>query len=212
MSSPSMSHWNGSRACVVNAITNGPDPTYHEMIQLTFVLLDNMLDPAKGVKLYFLNLKPECPESADGYHMWKNGKEVQRVTMSGVSPETARIHFYAWYEGLGIQKRSSGETKKLIPIAYDYTTIKPFLIRWLGAEDEYRKFFSHEYRDIIGATSLLNDASSFHAERAPFPHITLGRICSRVGVPKYGVKPNCLRDALTIAKVYKRLCSKVVAF
>lgn len=194
---PSPNHLNLNIFAAVYVQTAGPHAGLHDVHRLCIIPLDNFCVPAKGVLPLLIEFKPVREEAP-----WLSKDAVIHAANAGVHTQYAPDLIRLWAERLPKQKN-----KKLVPIAYDWTFMNPFLKELIGA-DTYEAVFHEQPRDILAATAYINDCCDVNAEPIPYPRAGIQSICNRLNIEID--KPH---DALNLcratAAVYKALLKQM---
>jgi DNA polymerase III epsilon subunit-like protein len=201
-----MQHCNGSVICAIDTETTGLDPLFHEIWQIAILPLDANLELRPDVMPFYVTLKPSTLAYCDFDVpvMKHNRTKIMEACDRGLDPERARELLEEWMNGIGLDYTKWGTRKNVIPLGHCYNFDKIFIEKWLGVED-YRRLFSHQYRDLMQATLFLNDRCSFKGEPVLFPKHDLAYICStlKISLPN---AHDALYDCKATAAAYRRIC------
>jgi hypothetical protein len=196
-----MEHCNGSQFVAVSIVTTGPNPFIHEIIQLSLLALDAKLKPRKDVIPLCLNLTPWNPERLESGKISK--EYFVNIMKSSFDKDDAAEMVMRWKEKLGMGFTEFGNPKFMIPLAYDYTEIKPFLIRWIDPVG-YAELFDDRHRDVRSTALYLNEQASFHARRVPYSKVLLSWLCKqhKIEAPK---RQDSLGSTVCVAELYRQM-------
>lgn len=201
MATRSLVHVNNNIVCSLDVETTGLNPTYHEIIQLAIIPLDNWLEPRKDLPLLDLIIKPQHIHRIDEEAMTVNKIRLNDIIQKGIPTETAKMLFEHWYKKLRLQ-----ENKRIMPLGFNCAGFDlPFIREWLGftmAGEHFHGFC----RDVLQAVNYLNDVADFHAEEVPFPKLKLRDVANRVGIEVETVH-DAVYDSYICQQTYKRLLS-----
>ena len=73
--------------CAVDIKTTGPDPDYHEIIQIAILPLDSELKPHRGTKPFYINIAPQFPERAKGGALIIGGLDLADLAVNAPYPD-----------------------------------------------------------------------------------------------------------------------------
>lgn len=202
----SMQHWNGNQVCAIDIETTGLDPHWHEIIQLAIIPLDSEFKPRKDILPFDIFIKPLYPERIDPESFKVHKKTLIQVQQFGFDPETAKDLLEEWINKLGLPLNASGFNRcKIIPLGHNYLAFEyGFIRRWLSI-DQYEEWFHFHPRDTMIAALYLNDHAAFHAEKVPYPKVSLSYLCNLLNVELLTAH-DALSDAVATAEIYRKLC------
>ena len=201
--SNSMIHMNGNQPCVIDTETTGLNPNYHEMIQICILPLDSNFKPRKDVFPFYIEMIPEHPERADPKAMEINRLNFAKIAQRGHDRYKAKDMFEEWVVKLKLPSTKYGRRKQILPLGQNYGFDKGFIEAWLGNE-MYNEFFHYGIRDTKIAATYLNDRAAMHAEKIPFPKLSLGSLAKRLNVI-HEKAHDALSDCQTTAEIYRQL-------
>lgn len=183
-------HWNGNIACALNIKTNGEDPDLHEIIKMCCVVV------SKGYK----QDKTILP-----FHMFITSKnqgslsiaEFQYCQQYGVEKDKLASYFFHWLEKLNLS-----DGKKILVLAEDWPTKRPFLIRLFG-QDLFDLIFDVQYRDPLPLANFFNDKAGLQNWDFPYPKVTLKGLNNKLEIPN--VSNDLLLETIKLIECYHRL-------
>ena len=191
-----MPHLNGNLLCAVDVETTGVIANYHEIIQIALVPLDSDLQPV--LKPFYLNMKPNHPLRSSRAAERVHKLDIPELLLHGVPQDRAADMLSTWFKNLDLPF-----TKRLTPLAHNWSYESSFLKPWLGI-DLFDELFHPHARDAMILALAINDRSFRRAEKAPFKTVNLNDLCDAMGV--VNEKPHdALHDCLAEAEVYRRL-------
>jgi DNA polymerase III epsilon subunit-like protein len=202
-----MLHLNGNKMCAVDIETTGLRPSFHDIIQIAIVPLNNNFGMDQNITPFYTTLKPVRLENISEKAMQINGLKIADLLRDALDPEEAAAIFERWYS----EKIEGNGYKKIVPLGYNYAAFDlPFIKEWLGYySDEpekslYDDFFFWQIRDVAMAPLFCNDIAYMKQITYPFPKHGLKNVCFRMGYRIEG-HHDALADALAAAELYKRL-------
>lgn len=194
-----MPHLNGHLLTVVDFETSGAVAGYHEPLQLAAVPLDSNLEPMKGVRPFYTNMKPKFPERCDPAAMRVHKLDIDQLMAHALEADRVADMFREWFESLELPF-----SKVLVPVAHNYPFESSFFKAWLGQVDA-ESIFSAHYRDTMTIALGKNDAAWFRGEACPFNgSVSLTNLCQTFAITNE--RPHdALHDCLAEAKLLKCL-------
>jgi len=138
-----------------------------------------------------------------------NRKELLEISVNGFTQEAGRKMFLEWFDSLDLPFNKWGcRQRQLIPLAYNWCTVRPFLMDWLS-RDSFEVFFHQEWRDIRGAANYLNDQAWMRAaERVPYYKDDFTWLCKNTSNAIDSAAKNPIYLADKVAKVYRTLLTR----
>lgn len=196
-------HLQGNLLCAVDVETTGFIPGRHDVVQVAILPLDSDFRPLTSVLPFYMNLQPKRPEWADPDAMRTSDLDLADLTINGCEPYKAVDLFVEWFYGLGL-----GLDKRLVPVAHNWQFDKSFVMEWMG-QKTYDAHFHYSYRDTMIALNFLNDRADFNCQTPPFSKLSLGHLCSILGVTNDQAH-DALSDCAATAECYRRLLQRMV--
>jgi hypothetical protein len=188
-------HMNSNMVCAVQIETTGFKPYYHEICEIAIMPLDSFFRPNKKIMPFHFEIAPRHPDRIDKETMTVSDKRMLHYKAYGTDSFKAGDAFGEWFDRIGFLPG-----KGIIPLAYDWPKIRPFIYNWLGPFNADTSF-NYRYRDILSTANFLNDYYDFKINNCPFPKVDFQYICSSVGIPR--PKPQePLTDCKIIGEVY----------
>ncbi len=190
---------NGMVLCAIDTETSGLTAGYHDLLEVAFVPLNAKLEPMKDVLPFTCLLQPKnryndsCTEAA----MKVNGIKAEEL-LHAVGPWRAADLFEKWVEGLCL-----APGKKIAPLAHNWPFDREFIRDWLE-KTTFDSLIWHRCRDTMPVIQYMNDRAEFEGRRPPFPQTGLQEVRAAMGIEQQ-VSHRALQDAMTTAKVYRRL-------
>lgn len=199
-----MQHWNGHQLAVIDIETTGLDPFWDEILQLCVLPLDSNIEPRRDVMPFLIEIVPTNPKAIDPKAMAINKLDLIRICKRGHDREKAKDLLFDWADKLKLPYTPSGERKRVMPLAHNWSFDYSFIKRWLG--NQYSDVFDGRYRDTQVASLYLNDRAAMHADVVPYSKNNLAWLCSVLKVDNSHAH-NALQDCLATAECYKRMLS-----
>jgi|GEM_PF-1164850 len=207
-----MIHLNGNLIASVDVETTGFVPGYHDVIQISVLILDSDLKPQRGCVPFYIDMKPKRPENVEPEALKVSRINFARLMKRAHDPWDAADMFDDWFENLkkDTPKRRAllPQGKKLIPLAQNWVFDRGFIIDWLG-DQSFNSFFHPWYRDTLPVAQYLNDRyakdnSTVFEHKVPFPKSNLAYLCSQLKV-KNQQHHDALADTVATAEVYRKM-------
>jgi DNA polymerase III epsilon subunit-like protein len=185
----------------VDVETTGTVPGHHEIMQIAVVPLNGDLRPMEGITPFYTNIRPEYPERVDERSWRVHGLSLDDLMNNAPNQDKVADLLVEWFESLDLPM-----SKKLVPLAHNWTFECGFLKAWLGPQAVDHLFHFHP-RDAMVYALALNDKAAFAGLVPPFPSVSLSKLCSIFKVEN--VKPHdALCNALAEAEVYRAMLLK----
>lgn len=148
---------------------------------------------------FFTEIIPNHPERTEEAKR-ANTLDVEKLMWEGLDCWRVADFFEKWFERLRL-----GFRKAIIPLAHNWSHDASFILQWLG-HPSYSHFF-YGYRDTMSVLNHLNGIADFNNEAWPFPKMSLGSFCNRLGVENLNPH-DALGDAVATAECYRRLVTR----
>lgn len=182
----SMTHLNHHLLCATDCETTGVKPGWHEIIQISFIPLDERIEINKNLPMFDLLIKPEHPERIEPNTPGQD--TIKRAIETGHDKWIAVELFEHWFDSLQL-----AEKKRIVPLAHNYYFDRSFYMEWMGYES-YNHFIDSRCRDLFVVANFLNDYAEFNAMDYPFPNnLRLKTVAKKLGVD---VDDSRLHDSL----------------
>ncbi len=194
----SMMHLNGNLLAAIDIETTGSRAGYHEIIQIAVVPLDADLRPNPELRPFYHNIAPQQPERAEREASVIHRLDLADLMLNAPSSEKVADLFLEWFEALDLPV-----SKRLTPLAHNWTFEQAFGKAWLGSELFDHIFHFHPRDGMIFALSL-KDRAAFAGEEDPFPWVGLSALCKKFGIVNENPH-DALCDAVAEAEVYRAL-------
>ena len=191
-----MIHVNKNVICAIYVIPSGHLPEWHQPLKLAIIPLDQDLKPCPDLAMFYIAMKPDNVANIDFAGCTLPEKEIAHVCSTGYSQEAGRNLFIKWYDSLDLPFNKYGsKQRQLMPLAYDWPKVYPYLLDWLGRRS-YDVFFHPEYRDPRTVANLYADQSWFHSTKTPYQKDDLAWLCKNTSNQ---IQKGCKHDALYMA-------------
>lgn len=166
-----------------------------EIVQVAIIPLDSCFEPNKNITPFIMLITPTQP--------LEKGNTVARPIYDQAKQYGTEKHLAAdllneWFENLKLP-----EGKRIQPLAQNWPFDRQKLINWLGLQN-FSYIFSHRYRDLLCAASMVNDIRDARQEKVPFHSYTLAGISKVCGI-EHNTLHEAVEDALLTAKCYKKI-------
>jgi len=199
---PGLLTLNSNLLVVVDIITTGIKPKYHDLIQICVLPLNSELNPHKGILPFYTNLQPKRPDNIDSEDFnryYLNLEKLLKIMSGGIDAYRAADLFEEWYQKINLKYG-----KKLSVLSHDWTHKKEFLIDWLGPVN-FESYFDYRYRDLIPAALFANDRAEFMMEQIPYPKTNLAHLCSQTKTEHENRMTDLLLNCVAMAECYRRM-------
>ncbi len=193
-----MRHLNDNILCSVKCELTGPDPNVHELIEISVLPLDSLLDVHKQFSMFNMRMSPRNVDDIDYSFCRLSRKNIAEAILRGHDRDKVAELFESWYTTLRVK-----EKKRIIPLAHGWPRERSILINWLGY-NTFHSMFSEDYRDILIAAHYVNDRQCSRAESCVFNKQDLAWLARKMNVDQIQ-SGSPTSDCLTIAQVYKRM-------
>ena len=196
-----MPHLYGNVLAAIDFETTGNEPGYHEIIQVAVVPLDSQLNPHPDMRPFYSNVAPEYPERAEKEAEETHNLDLNKLILEAPSKDRVAQMLHEWFVKLDLPI-----SKRLVPLAQNWSFESGFLNEWLGIHLK-EEIFHHAVRDPMINASFWNDRMVFHGEKHPFNRIGLLSLCNILGVTNENPH-DALSDAIATAHVYRAMLLK----
>jgi hypothetical protein len=158
--------------CAIDTETTGLISGYHEIIQMSFLPLNEKLEPSGVFPLFDIILMPDHPERIEREALRKIGRDKFELACNeGVNQLVAFELWELWF-----QKLNLGEKRRVTPLGYNYASFDQWMLReWMGPEN-YGFYMDSRIRDPFLVANFLNDKADFHGRKPQYPNLKLGQI------------------------------------
>ena len=191
-------HLDGNLMAAVDLETTGTQPGYQEIIQIAVLPLDSNLRPLDGTLPFYTHIRPHHPERETPAATQKHKIPMTELMLH--APESDRVADWLveWFEALRLPFK-----RCLVPLAHNWAFESSFLKAWLGVPMVDQMFHSHARDSMLYAVSL-NDLADFRGLKKPFEHVSLGSLCTKLGIVNVNAH-DALSDCIAEAEVYRTL-------
>jgi hypothetical protein len=193
-----MQHMNNNLMCSIQIRTSGPNPGEHEILQLAVMPLNRFLKVHDDIPIFDMKFKMEYPGNLDQDYCRLTNTALAECAVRGVDKYKMVEIFDYWYREIKLPFR-----KKILPLGYDWGSIKPFLVEWLG-QALYDDIFASEYRDVLQCALFMNDRAGVRCDKITFPKTDFGYLCSCARIEHID-KGAPLSDCEAVAQLYDHL-------
>jgi hypothetical protein len=197
-----MTHWNENLMIAIQCEVTGPDPEYAEVYQLAALLLDSNCRIYRDVAPFNVYIKPSSVEVVTEKYV--SAKQLDMLITCGLSNNAAAYQFITWLEKCPFNEtRKQGALAQAFALGYDLVDQMPYLFKFLG-HDVWRTYFHPRFRDVLAASTFINDCAGMADNTVPFSKNDLSWIATIMKVDHL-THPNALQKCLTIAQTYEKL-------
>ncbi len=193
-------HANLNKLCAIDLLTTGPNPTIHDMTEITIYPMNSKFQLARSIMPFNGLVQPQK------YWRWMSNEEIKEYKInrkineagwySGINRTHLRELFEEWFE----KKLAPVENKKIIPLAYNWPEKRAFLVEWLGI-NTFNHYFHYQHRDILSIALFCNDFTDTHSQPYRMAKVDFQYICSSLRV-EYDRFDTILRTK-AIAEIYE---------
>jgi DNA polymerase III epsilon subunit-like protein len=188
----------GNLMAAVDLETTGTQPGFHEIIQIAVLPLDSNLRPLDGVLPFYTHIRPLHPERETPAATQKHKIPMTELLLHAPEQDRVADWLVEWFEALKLPFK-----RCLVPLAHNWAFESSFLKAWLGVPMVDQMFHSHARDSMLCAVSL-NDRATFSGLKKPFGHVSLGAMCTKLGI--VNTNPHdALADCIAEAEVYRAL-------
>lgn len=180
----------------VDIETTGSVPSYHEIVQVAIVPLDDNLDPM-DVSPFNMMIKPDHPERAQKEAMVVHGISLSQLEVHPDKDQVATC-LWEWFRSLKMPF-----DKRFISLTQNGLFDIPFMKAWLG-EEQYHQYFCFNGRDTMQLALGLNDQAAWKNQPIPFNGVGMKPLAKKFGIEVIG-HHDALADCLTTAKLYREI-------
>lgn len=206
----SMRHWNRRRLVTIGIMTTGPDPGWHDVVELSAMVWDSSINYCRDVLPFHIFIRPEFPERST----LRETKLVEYVH-HGVSRQDALDYFMLWVDGLKVGQTKWGTPRKMNLLTYNAAKVVPFVENLFrqGYDDSGNQLFwqlFHEwYIDLLPIGHYINDYLAMRGDPVRYNKLTddwLGNVHAQ----NIRQVKSALRLAMLYGNTYRELLGTAV--
>lgn len=168
-------HCNSNVLCAIDIRVGGTDPSCSDLLEVAFVPLNHSFKMHTQLNLFSLKMRPSWPVDNRVAHL--NAETLEEYKKSSVDGQGGYALFEHWCQTTLELKTN----KKIMPVCYDWSYMKPFLKAWMG-EEGFEYHVSESIRDVQCMMNFVNDRHSFWGDDVPYPIIKRSQLFRRNGV------------------------------
>lgn len=180
-------HVNSNVICAVDIRVGGTDPSTCDLLEICFIPVNHSYKMHTEFNLFNVRIRPCWP--VDGRVAKLNIEARSEFEKSSNDAHGAYTMFEYWCETTLELKNQ----KKILPLCYDWSYIKPFLKYWMG-DDGLAHYIGDSIRDVQSMMNFANDRHAFWGDEVPYPIIRESQLYSRSNIPlieKNSLLANC---------------------
>lgn len=181
-------HVNSNVICAIDVRVGGTDPSCSDLLEVCLIPVNHSFKMSKEFNLFSLKIRPS----------WRVDRKVARLNADNIGEYETSIHdaigsfglFEHWCEHTLQLKHN----KRIMPLCWDWSLIRPFLKTWMGEEGFATNVDETGLRELVTTMNFVNDRHSFWGDEVPYPIIKEGQMCARSGVAlidKNSMTSNC---------------------
>lgn len=190
---------NDNKLCAVHAYKTGNNLLCHDICHVIVLPLLNDLTIDKSVLPFCMRMyaPPQCVD----YSVSDLGmKALSDCNALAQQPLVCADLFAVWFDKLKLK-----HNHRIMPIAYDWPSLAPFMRKWLG--EEYDVYFDYRSRSLLSGALTISDRMFYLGEQAPTQKYDLSYVLKDLGAP---IKDGTLQEtASNIASAYKTLIKQI---
>ena len=204
-----LQHLNGDIFVAVDVETTGDTPGFHEVVQIALVPLDSNLNEIE-VMPFYINLKPERPETAQKAAMKVNKLDIEDLQLKGMDRWVACDMLRKWIDttlGLGYNKYGTKKAR-LRPVGHNFVGFDQVMLKaWLeDCGEEYTEFFYPIGADTMLEGASINTKFGMRGVDPKLPKLVIKEMCREMGIPYEAYKHHdALYDARLAGRLFKKL-------
>lgn len=191
-------HVNNNVICVFDIRTGGPDPTKHDLMEISILPLNHSYKPHAKFPLFQIHIKPTYPVDLKYARVSKPEFEENYQKCPHDTIGSAEL-FCHWVEKLELHNH-----KKIFPMAWDWINMKPWIKEWLGPETFDLYIDNEVYRDPMSILNFINDRSDYWNEPIQYVHPTFDQLCVRSNVERFD-KNSLSANCLAVSQCYRKM-------
>lgn len=195
-----MKHLNNNSLVAISIETTCDNPRLGDIVEVCIMLLDNFLKPSTKILPYYQRIRPFRPEAIDFTTASTTKEKILEAIKLGLEPSMAADRLDEWLQLLNMP-----ESKRLVPLTYNWPVVREYLHTWLGTIGFKSLFHACEYRDIMSVALYFNDKANQHAELVPYPRPEHAPYLGHLHAIKYTMSNDVMVKALKFAEIYKAM-------
>lgn len=180
-------HANSNVLCVIDIRTGGTDPRESDLLEVCFLPLNHSYKPHPEFPMFNIRMRPSYPVDLKQARLSKD--KLVDFKESPLDSIKGGEVFEAWTERLALK-----EHKKIIPVAWNWIEIQPWIKFWLG-DLTYEHYIHESHRDLLVLLNFINDREDYFGSEPPYKHPTFGQLLGRSGVKLFdrnSLPANCV--------------------
>lgn len=196
-----MEHLNSNLLCAIDIEVTGDDPFHHDICEITIIPIDYNIERMRNADFFHAEISPRHKDRIDPETMSVSREKLLTISNHGLDSVSAEAALEKWFDDLNL-----GPNKQIMPIAFQWYRIYPYIRRWLGRLT-YDYIFHENCRDIQSVSLFNNDYYYHHIEPVPFAKNDFSYLCSASKTLREPIRyRDTMTDCLTIIELYKKMC------
>ncbi len=191
-----MMHLNGNVLTAIFIEVTGDNPLVNDIIEICAWPVDNFLRPSKLVYPFYHQIQPFRDEAIDYETASMTKEKIAHCKIHGLEPSLVADRLEEWVKSMNLPRN-----KKLVPLCYDWPTMRAYLTTWLGFHN-FRALFSTEYRDIMATAIHTNDHRNLRAKPAKYPRVNESTYLANQHAIHFRMADDVMVKCLKIAETY----------
>lgn len=198
----SFEHINYNLLCAISIETSGDDPFYHDVVQICIMPIDVHCKRMKAIDPFFIDLQPKHLDRIDENTMSVTREKILFNSKHGLNWITGAEILEEWFDKLLLPNK-----KQILPLAYQWHKIVPYLYNWLG-KNTFNYIFSDYARDVQSDALFANDYHYLHIENVPYVLCDFSYLCNLAKVERQNrSNKDSMTECLALIDLYRSMCN-----
>lgn len=195
-------HTNDNVLCAIDIRVGGNRPSVSDLLEVTFLPLNHSYKLSPEMKMFQVKIRPSW--KVDNKFAGLNATTLKDYTGSSFDSVSSFALFERWV----VDTLELKPGKKIMPLVWDWSRVRPYLQNWMG--DETFDYYMHEsVRDGMTVLNFLNDRWDFWGESPEFKAPTFGQFIVRSGIELIE-KNSVTANAMALIEVYRQQLGKYI--
>lgn len=166
-------HVNSNIICAIDIRIGGENPIGSDLLEVVCIPLNHSYKMHREFKMFQVKIRPS----------WRVDRKLARLNEHifreyEQSPHDA-IGSFSLFEYWVKETLELKENKKLIPLVWDWGSVKPWIEMWCGGSETFNYYFHESVRDMLPVLNFINDRCDFWGEDVKFKHPTMYQLLER---------------------------------